>query len=294
MKPLSEELFTDLMKGENRRADIVVEATLKGKETLIIIHVEPQSYHQDNFPQRMYQYFSLLYNRYRKPILPIALFTYDQIKDEPNQFTIQFPFFDVLTFSFLKVELKKQNWRAYLKSNNPVAAALLSRMGYLESEKTEVKREFLRMLLTLNTTPAELELVNGFFESYLKLNEQEEERLMKEMQEKEFTEEEREFISRLPNSWRDKGLRQGREEGLKIGMKEGKKEGIKEGIEEGIIKGETKALAKTTIRLITKFVAPVSEDLVETIQKQDIQTLERLIDHIDEFKSIGQVKEYLK
>lgn len=53
IKPLSEELYTDLIKGENRRVDIVIEAKLKGTDTLIIVNVEPQSTYQDDFHKRM-------------------------------------------------------------------------------------------------------------------------------------------------------------------------------------------------------------------------------------------------
>ena len=125
IKPLSEELFTDLIKGENRRVDIVIEAKLKEKDTLIIIHIEPQSFYQKDFHQRMYHYFSLLYNKYRKPILPIAIFSYDDGHTEYNQFIIEFPFFHVLTFNFLMLELKKMNWREYLQSDNPVACGVV-------------------------------------------------------------------------------------------------------------------------------------------------------------------------
>lgn len=92
IKPMSEEMFTDLLNGENRRADIVIEAKLKGEETLIIIHVEPQSSPQPEFHQRMYHYFSLLYNKYRKPILPIAIFSYDESRAEQNRMNSQLNF----------------------------------------------------------------------------------------------------------------------------------------------------------------------------------------------------------
>ncbi|WP_210238494.1 Rpn family recombination-promoting nuclease/putative transposase [Aquibacillus sediminis] len=173
IKPLSDEMFTDLIKGENRKADIVIEAKLKGEDTLIIIHVEPQNYGQPNFNERMYQYFSLLYNRYRKPILPIALFSYDEKRYERDDFEMSFPFFHVLTFHFLIVELRKKNWREYIESDNPVAAALLSKMNYSEKEKVQVKKEFLRMLVRMEINPAKMELINGFFESYLKLDQKE-------------------------------------------------------------------------------------------------------------------------
>jgi hypothetical protein len=163
IRPLSEEVFTDLLGGESRRADIVIEAKLKGEETILIIHVEPQSYYQTNFHERMYLYFSLLYNKYRKPILPIAVFTYDKNYNEKNEFTMSFPFFHVLSFQFLTLTLRKLRWRDFIYSNNPVAAALLCKMGFSEEERVEVKKEFLRMLVRMQLDPARQRLIYGFF-----------------------------------------------------------------------------------------------------------------------------------
>ncbi|MBP2242761.1 hypothetical protein J2Z40_003341 [Cytobacillus eiseniae] len=207
IKPLSEEMFTDLIEGESKRADIVIEANLKEYETLIIIHVEPQSYSQPDFNERMYHYFSLLYNKYRKPILPIAIFSYDVNRFESNQFMITFPFFHVLSFQFLMIELRKMNWRNYIHSNNPIAAALISKMGYTEKEKVQVKKEFLRMLVKMDINQAKAELINGFFETYLTLNEREEEKLMEEI--KQLDSQEAEQILQLPNSWKEKGMQEG-------------------------------------------------------------------------------------
>ena len=204
MKPLSEEMFTDLSEGDSRRADIVIEINLKGDDTLIIIHVEPQSYVQSDFNERMYQYFSLLYHKYRKPIVPIAVSSYDEERNERNEFNFTFPFFHVLSFKFLMLQLRKLNWKQYIKSNNPAAAALLSKMGYTEKEKVQVKREFLRMLVKMELNPAITELINGFFETYLKLNGSEETELMEEI--KQLDKDEAEQIMKLPNSWREKGI----------------------------------------------------------------------------------------
>ncbi|OZU87623.1 hypothetical protein CIL03_16170 [Virgibacillus indicus] len=95
IKPLSEEVYTNVLKGSTRRLDIVIETTLKNTEVVVIVHVEPQSYKQDDFHKRMYHYFSMLYNKYQKPIVPIAVFTYDE-NWEKNQYTLEFPFFHVL------------------------------------------------------------------------------------------------------------------------------------------------------------------------------------------------------
>lgn len=207
-KLLSEEVHTDLHKGKTRRLDIVVETKLKGEDTVIIIHVEPQSYVQTDFHERMYHYYSLLYNKYRKPIIPIAVFSYDEKRDEQNAFTISFPFFHVLTFNFLTLELRKKNWRDYIESDNPVAAALLSKMGYSSDERVEVKKEFLRMLTKMQLNPAKERLIYGFFESYLKLNEKEEEKLREEIEKMD----DGGKVMELTISYEEKGKQEGKQE----------------------------------------------------------------------------------
>ncbi|WP_058309071.1 RpnC/YadD family protein [Gracilibacillus massiliensis] len=78
------------------------------------------------------------------------------------------------------------------------------------------------------------------------------------------------------------------------GRQEGRQEGRKQGRQEGKLEGKTEALANTTIRLITKFVAPVPEDLQQAIYEQDNETLESIIDQIDKFNTIDQIKQYMK
>ncbi|WP_368975537.1 Rpn family recombination-promoting nuclease/putative transposase [Caldifermentibacillus hisashii] len=228
IRPLSEEVFTDLLGGESRRADIVIEATLKGEETILIIHVEPQSYYQTNFHKRMYLYFSLLYNKYRKPILPIAVFTYDKNYNEKNEFTMSFPFFHVLSFQFLTLTLRKLRWRDFIHSNNPVAAALLCKMGFTEAERVEVKKEFLRMLVRMQLDPARQRLIYGFFERYLKLTDEEEKVLMQEVN--KLDPELASKIMELPISYEEKG----KEIGKEIGRNEEKREIAKKMILEGL------------------------------------------------------------
>lgn len=196
---LNEEIFTDILKGDKRRVDLLVETKLKGEDGLIVVHVEAQAYEQKNFNERMFIYFSRLYEKYRKKILPIAVFSYDTIREEPHTFNLGFSFFDVLTFQFHKVELKKKHWRDYIKQDNPVAAALLSKMGYSESEKIQVKKEFLRMLVRLELDPARAHLIAGFFDTYLILGAEEEEQLQQELKSLDQSEEAK--IMELKTAW---------------------------------------------------------------------------------------------
>lgn len=97
IKPIPDEVYTDLLEGSTRRLDIVVETRLKGTDVVIIIHVEPQSYKQNDFHGRMYHYFSLLYSKYQMPIVPIAVFSYEEDWEE-NQYTMVLPFFPRFNF----------------------------------------------------------------------------------------------------------------------------------------------------------------------------------------------------
>lgn len=220
-KFLSEELYTDILQGEKRRVDLLVETRMKGQDTLIIIHIEPQAYYQPQFSDRMFIYFSRLYEKYRRPIVPIAVFSYDKIKKEHNQLLMNFPFFQVLDFRFLKLELANMNWREYIKQPNPVAAALLSKMGYRHDERIQVKKEFLRLLVKLELDPARMRLIIGFFESYLSLTLAEDEQLQAEIE--QLPKDEEVQIMEMISSWERRALEQGIEQGIIRGLTEGER-----------------------------------------------------------------------
>ncbi|MED5077309.1 Rpn family recombination-promoting nuclease/putative transposase [Geobacillus stearothermophilus] len=224
---LTEELFTDVTAGEKHRVDLLVETKMKGEEGLIIVHVEHQSYAQRTFPERMFLYFSRLFQKHRRRILPIAIFSYDEHHDEPSSLVVQFPFLTVLDFRFLTVELRKLPWRAYIRHDNPVAAALLSKMGYNEEEKVEVKKEFLRMLVRLELDEAKQRLLFGFFETYLRLSEEEEAKLRNEVSQMETKEAKQ--VMELIVSYEQRGMEKGIQQGVKQGMKQGRQKGIEEG-----------------------------------------------------------------
>jgi hypothetical protein len=225
---LTEEVVTDVTEGEKYRIDLLVETRLKGEEGLIVIHVESQAQYQRTFKERMFIYFSRLYQKYRRKILPIALFRYNTKHVESDHFSMDFPFLQVVDFHYLIVQLKRENWRNYIRQDNPVAAALLSKMGYTKREKIEVKIEFLRMLLRMELDPARLTLVTGFFDTYLRLNEDEEQKVIEE--EKAMSSKEGEKIMEIINSYERKGREIGKQEGRQEGKKEGKQEGREEAI----------------------------------------------------------------
>lgn len=210
-KFLEQEVFTDILKGEKRRIDILAEVKLNHIDQIILIHIEPQASYQKEFNERMFIYCSRLYEKYRKPILPIAIFSYNDKREVTDQFTMYTPTEKVLQFHYLQLHLINKNWRDFIQTDNPASAALLCKMGYSEKERVQVKLEFLRMLSRMELDPARMRLLNGFFETYLKLNEREENQMMDRVE--KLPDKEKESVLRLPNSYFDKGKREGKQEG---------------------------------------------------------------------------------
>lgn len=215
---LSEEVFTDLRGGKKGRVDLLVETRLKGEDALILVHLEPQSYHEKDFSERMFLYASRLYEKYRRRIIPIAIFSHKRKNKEPDTFSWEFSFLDVLQFRYFSLQLQHQDWRKFVRIDNPVAAALLSSMGYNKSERIKVYLEFIRMMAHMKLNPAKMELLAVFFEAYLKLNHKEEIILQSEIKRLYPKEEER--MMEMITSWEQKGRKEGKLEGKLEGKKE--------------------------------------------------------------------------
>jgi hypothetical protein len=211
----SQELITDIPAGDKRYIDILAEVKIKGEDGCVLIHVEPQAYREAAFARRMFVYFSRLYEKHQKKVLPVAVFSHDSKISEPNRHEVAFSFLKVLQFEFYKIQLKAIPWRQYLGSNNPLAAAILCKLDFGPQERVQVKLEFLRLLTRMRIDPARMVLITAFFDSYLVLTPEEEQELQKKLP-KELAPEEVKRVMEFATSWHIKG----REEGLREGRQE--------------------------------------------------------------------------
>jgi flagellar biosynthesis/type III secretory pathway protein FliH len=76
--------------------------------------------------------------------------------------------------------------------------------------------------------------------------------------------------------------------------KEPYEKGREEGREEGLGLGETRALARTLTKLLVKKFGILTEDLKKGIQKLDATTLEILIDNMDGYSNLEDLKNYIQ
>ncbi|MDD2373308.1 MAG: DUF4351 domain-containing protein [Syntrophomonadaceae bacterium] len=264
---LEQELFTDVTRGDRHLVDILVQTRLKEEPGIILVHVENQASVERDFAERMFVYFSRLYQGHRCRILPITVFSYPQKHDEPDYFKLEFPFMPVLDFRFLILELRKHNWRNYIRSNNPAAAALLSKMGYQKKERVQVKLEFLRMLVRMELDPARMTLLTGFFETYLRLNEEEEKQLEAEIG--KIDAKEVEIMMEITTSWEQKGRVKGRAEGKVEGQ------------------------ADLLIRLLQKKFANIPPEMENQVKALPAEKLQQLAEAIFDLETIEDVKGFL-
>lgn len=206
------------MPGSERRVlDVVARVEPKrGSSSIVLVHVEIQSQAADDFARRMFFYFSRLHELKLLPVYPIALFTYDALgRDEPNSYELQVKDFNVLTFRFVPIQLRKLRWRDSLTRRNPVAAALMSKMGYTIEERPRVKAECIRLLSALSLDRDRMALIGSFIDTYLSLDSHEEVAYNKFVEGFPMPEQQR--VLELTTSWERKGREEGRAEG-QIGM----------------------------------------------------------------------------
>ncbi|MEK3697519.1 Rpn family recombination-promoting nuclease/putative transposase [Paenibacillus sp. FSL R10-2199] len=245
---LMQELLVDIVGEEARELDLLLEIRYKGLDGYILIHLEPQSYRDTQFHERMFIYFSRLFERYRKEhklIIPIAVFTSDEIREEQDTLEMSIPEHQILRFQFLKVELRKQNWRQFINSDNAVAAALLAKMGYTTREAREVRGEFLRMFMQLKAhlDQGRLALIMSVADLYFKPDRAQDEEILRELM-KQYPEE-GEAIMELMPAWK----RWGYEEGIEEGKEKGKEEAQAEIIRKLLLHGFTPEAVSKAVEL---------------------------------------------
>ncbi|MCL1632299.1 hypothetical protein M3N64_10150 [Sporolactobacillus sp. CPB3-1] len=90
-----------------------------------------------------------------------------------------------------------------MHSNNPAAAALMSKMNVPKQERVQVRLAFIRQMIAMHMDAAQERMINGFFETYLQLTDKEVDQLMTEA--KKLPEEIREEALKWPNSFYEKG-----------------------------------------------------------------------------------------
>lgn len=208
------QVFTDVTAGQSHTVDLVAKVRAHEHEAYLLVHVESQAQSFPDFERRMFRYFARLHENYGLPVFPGGLLSDRAVgrKPTPNRYVVRVPHQTVLDFRYHLIELKRLDWREFLRSENPVAGALMSRMKVAKRDRPLVKAACMRLLAGVPLDPARQRMLTGFVDTYLKLDKKEMERFMLEIQQLDASEEQ--TIMELTTSWKEEGRREGLEEGL--------------------------------------------------------------------------------
>lgn len=202
---LPQDVFTDVTSGEKKEIDLLAQCRFEQQETYFLIHVENQSYTESEFAKRMFKYFARLHEKYDLPIYPVVIFSFDEPKRAESQnYRVTFPDLKVLEFQFAAIQLNRLSWRDFLTQPNPVAAALMAKMNIAVSERPQVKAECLRLLTTLSLDPARMQLISGFVDTYLRLDDTEKQVFQAVISTMGL--DEREEVMQIVTSWQQEGV----------------------------------------------------------------------------------------
>ena len=276
---LDKEVFTDVTAGERYEADLLVQAQFQNRSSYFLIHVENQSYNQADFNKRMFRYFARLYEKYDLPIYPVVVFSYERPqKAAESNHLLEFPDFKVLEFNYRVLQLNQLNWRDFLNQPNPIASALMAKMQIAPEDRPKVKAECLRLLVTLKLDPAKMQLISGFIDTYLNLDESEEQVFQTELGTIES--EEREQVMEIVTSWMRTGIKQGREEGLEEGLQRGLQQGLKR---------ETELI----LRQLKRKIGQLTPEIEAQVQGLEIEELENLGETLLDFQELEDLTSWL-
>ena len=211
----------------------------------------------------MFRYFARLHEKYDLPIYPVVIFSYEKpLKAAESSYQLEFPDFKVLEFNYRVLQLNRLNWRDFLNQHNPIASALMARMQIAPKDRPRVKAECLRLLVTLKLDPAKMQLISGFVDVYLNLDEAEEQIFQEELSTIESNE--REQVMQIVTSWMRTGIEQG-------------------------IKRETELI----LRLLKCKVGQLTPEIEAQVKDLDIETLENLGEALLDFEQLEDLTTWL-
>ncbi len=270
---LNQEVFTDVTSGERYEADLVVQGQFRNQDSLLIIHLEHQSYSETDFNKRMFRYFARLHEKYALPIYPVVLFSFDvPYRPEANSYRLDFFGWSILEFNYRVIQLNRLNWQDFANQPNPIASALMSKMRMEVQERPQVKLISLQLLASLGLNPAQLQLISGFIDIYLRLNTEEQAVFDEELARIEPVQQE--GVMEIVTSWMETGIQRGLQQGLQQGL-------------------EREALSMVQ-RLLNRRCGALTSELQQRIQGLSVEQLEELGEALLDFTSVDNLTSWLQ
>jgi len=176
---LSAESFVRPPRGRRKYPDIVAKVGLRGGGTaVLIIHLEIQERPDRTLPERMHRYYVVLREKFRCPVLPIALLFHRPRGAEgigKAVYVEETLEEEYLRFTYHQIVVPRLEAEDYIAQDNPVGLALAARMR--RGRKLTgglLVLAVLRKLLVSSLSNEDLLIIWDFLRSYVPLTAEEE------------------------------------------------------------------------------------------------------------------------
>lgn len=273
---------------DKRYVDKLLKVYLRnGEETWIYIHLEFQGQPDAKLPERMYTYHCLLYIRFRRPILSVAVLGDDRLNWRPKVYE-----YDLwgcrVSLDYLTVKLWDYRDRVdeLRRSGNPFAYFVIAHLKTLETQKDPFRRlaykeALTRELLDLGLSPNDAQrlfrLIDGLMTLPKELEQEYLHKMYKYQEEKKMP-----FIAPYEQLALEKEFERGIEKGVE--------QGIGQGIGQGIEIGSVQEAQTTLFEILNEQFGLSSAALTESIRSiTDLSHLRTLRKQVFKAKSLEEV-----
>jgi hypothetical protein len=264
---LEKELLSLTGKKKKGIVDVLAKVYLKnGLEEYVLLHIEIQGNVEENFVERMFAYYIRIWDKYRKPVVSLALMlNRSKNKSKANRYSLE-TFGTKLSYEFVLTNVSHLNYEKCLRSNNPVEVAISILIETSGIPRWKRKIEAIRRLNKVGLDQELINILMTFVDRILKLSPTELEKF------KEYEIKEAKEVNMIMTTWE--------ENGIKIGMRRGLKKGIEQGIEKGIEQGIEQGRFESVVKLSKKgFTLEQISDILEL----DLNYVKKLLDQVSSF-----------
>ncbi|AUB82430.1 hypothetical protein [Candidatus Thiodictyon syntrophicum] len=265
-----------------RYADRLVKVySREGLEVWLLLHIEIQGQAEAGFPERMFQYWYRIYDRFGGiETISLALLTNDRADGETTEYRrerdgcgVRFRFRVHTLLSWDEADLAKR------AADNPFAVVALAQLAAhrrsSNPERKARKGEIIALLYRYRYGRDDAIKLLRFIDWLIRLPRGLELALRQELAELE-EQTKMSYVTSWERFAREEGLEQGRREGWQAGRQEGWQAGQQEGWQAGQQEGEAKAL----LRLLQAKFGPPTPDLVARVQAGEPDQIEAWLTRI--------------
>ena len=278
--------------GPQRVDKLVRVRLLTGEEQWILLHVEVASQPYVDLAQRMYQYHHRLEDRFRRPIVSVAILADPEPRWRPDTFHSELLGCEIqFRFPICKLLDLAQDRLALEQSADPAAIVILAHVTALQTRgdmnlRLREKVALTRLLYERGYRREDIEELYRLLDWLIALPKeyslQYDDEVIKIEKEKEAMP----YITSIERNSLARGRKEGRVEGRNEGRAEGRNEGRVEGRNEG--------LCDAILIQLAKRFGELPDDLVERIHQLSSKSLSQLVLDLLDFRTLDELRHWLQ